>query len=109
MGVERQSDFDRKARTAERRVVMIGVRIRRAGEPWFQSRVADLSVTGFRLQSFMKLAIGSELWVMLPGFEARRARVQWTRGHEAGCLFERALHPAILDHIVAVDRQQSGG
>lgn len=107
MGVERQSDFDRKGRIAERRPVMIGVRIRRSGEPWFQSRVADLSLMGFRLQSFMKLTVGTNLWVMLPGFEARLAQVQWTRGHEAGCVFERALHPAILDHIASAERPPS--
>lgn len=100
MSADRQTDVDRKARLAERSYVQIGVRFRRPGETWFSSRIADVSVTGFRLQSFMKLTCGSELWVMLPGFEGRRARVLWTRGHEAGCAFERPLHPAILDHIV---------
>lgn len=100
MGAESNLDQDRKQRIAERRDVQIGVRVRRPGETWFTSRIADLSISGFRLQSFMKLSAGSELWVMLPGFEGRRARVLWTRGHEAGCTFERPLHPAILDHIV---------
>ena len=100
MGAERQAIPDRKIRAAERRAVQIGVRVRRPGETWFSSKIADLSVSGFRLQSFMKLTAGSELWIMLPGFEGRRARVLWTRAHEAGCAFERPLHPAILDHIV---------
>ncbi|MCP1468923.1 hypothetical protein J3E64_000594 [Sphingobium sp. OAS761] len=92
--------MNREGRTAERRHAQIGVRVRRPGESWFTSRIADLSGTGFRLQSFMKLKAGAELWIMLPGFEGRRARVVWTKGHEAGCSFERPLHPAILDHIV---------
>ncbi|MBJ7443641.1 MAG: PilZ domain-containing protein [Sphingobium sp.] len=100
MSAERQTDLDRKARLAERAYVQISVRVRRPGETWFNSRIADVSVTGFRLQSFMKLTSGSELWVMLPGFEGRRARVLWSRAHEAGCAFERPLHPAILDHII---------
>lgn len=100
MGAERQAIPDRKIRAAERRAVQIGVRVRRPGETWFSSKIADLSVSGFRLQSFMKLTAGSELWIMLPGFEGRRARVLWTRAHEAGCAFERPLHLAILDHIV---------
>jgi hypothetical protein len=100
-------NFDRKGRAAERRHVLIGVKVRRPGEPWFTSRIADVSISGFRLQSFMKLSAGSELWVMLPGFEGRRAKVLWARGPEAGCAFERPLHPAILDHIVKISQLQT--
>ena len=81
-------------------MVLIGVKVRRPGESWFNSRVADLSTDGFRLQSFAKLAPGVELWVMLPGFEGRKATVLWSRNHEAGCRFNEPLHPAIFDHIV---------
>lgn len=103
MGAEYQIDMTRRnGRLAERRHVRVPVKVRRPGETWFKSQIADLSVNGFRLQSFMKLNSGDTLWVMLPGFEGRRALVLWTRGHEAGCQFERALHPAILDHIVKI-------
>lgn len=107
MGAERQTGYDRKGRLAERRHVQIAVKVRRPGETWFTSRITDVSVSGFRLQSFMKLTIGSDLWIMLPGFEGRRARVLWTRGPESGCAFERPLHPAILDHIVAISQSSS--
>lgn len=100
MGVDRKIQIDRRA-MAKRSRVRITVRVRRPGESWVSSVIADLSLTGFRLQSFMKLKSGSELWIMLPGFEGRRAIVLWTRAHEAGCAFERALHPAILDHVIA--------
>ncbi|EQB09598.1 hypothetical protein L288_05440 [Sphingobium quisquiliarum P25] len=103
MGAEFQIDVSRnEGRQAARRHLLVPVKVRRPGETWFRSKVADLSVTGFRLQSFMKLASGDSLWIMLPGFEGRRALVLWTRGHEAGCQFERPLHPAILDHIVRI-------
>lgn len=100
MTADRSANRDRVARVAERRHVLINVKVRRPGESWFTSRICDVSVTGFRLQSFMKLCVGGELWIMLPGFEGRRARVLWTAAPEAGCAFERPLHPAILDHIV---------
>tara|TARA_R110000868_G_scaffold19843_3_gene84807 strand:- start:2101 stop:2541 length:441 start_codon:yes stop_codon:yes gene_type:complete len=100
MGADRHYQASHKARAAERRHVRISVKVRRPGETWVKSAIADLSVSGFRLQSFMKLLPGGELWIMLPGFEGRRARVLWTRGHEAGCAFEHPLHPAILDHVV---------
>ncbi|WHO39769.1 PilZ domain-containing protein [Sphingobium sp. AP49] len=104
MGAERLTDMERKSRLAERRDVMIDVKVRRPGETWFTSRIADMSVSGFRLQSFMKLTAGSELWIMLPGFEGRRARVLWVRAHESGCTFERPLHPAIFDYIIQRSR-----
>lgn len=103
MGAEYQIDVTRgNGRLAERRYLRVPIKVRRPGETWFRSHIADLSVDGFRLQSFMKLASGDMLWIMLPGFEGRRATVLWTRGHEAGCQFERPLHPAILDHIIRI-------
>ncbi|MES1984767.1 MAG: PilZ domain-containing protein [Pseudomonadota bacterium] len=87
-------------RIAGRHNVLIDVKLRRPGETWFSSRIADLSATGFRVQTFVKLTVGMELWVMLPGFEGRKATVMWVRDHEGGCNFERPLHPAIFDHIV---------
>jgi len=81
-------------------MVLIGVRVRRKGESWFKSRVTGMSLDGFRLLSFVKLQVGMELWVMFPGFEGRRARVLWVADHEAGCVFENPLHPAIFDHII---------
>lgn len=96
-------------RTDTRSNVLIGVKLRRAGENWFNSRVSDLSQTGFRVQSFAKLAQGTDLWIMLPGFEGRLATVMWARNHEAGCNFERPLHPAIFDHIIRTNRTRGGG
>lgn len=88
--------------------MLIGVRLRRPGETWFTSRIADLSLGGFRLQSFIKLTPGMELWIMLPGFEGRKAVVLWARDHEAGCTFEQPLHPAILDHILRTNAPRVG-
>lgn len=92
-------------RAGARHQLVIGVKIRRPGETWTASRISDMSVTGFRLQSFMRLSVGSDLWVMLPGFEGRRARVLWAQAHEAGCAFEAPLHPAIVDHVVRLYRE----
>lgn len=91
-------------RLAARCSVQIDVRIRRPGETWFKSQITDVSVVGFRLNSFMKLTTGDDLWIMLPGFEGRRSRVLWSRAHESGCAFERPLHPAILDHVIKISR-----
>ncbi|AUW59399.1 pilus assembly protein PilZ [Sphingobium sp. SCG-1] len=95
-------------RTDTRHHVQIGVKLRRPGESWFSSRISDLSATGFRVQTFVKLKPGMDIWIMLPGFEGRRAEVMWVRDHEAGCNFERPLHPAIFDHIVKITTDALG-
>lgn len=91
-----------EGRDQHRHTVLIGVKLRRPGETWFTSRIADLSTTGFRLQSFVSLTPGMTIWIMFSGFEGRRAKVVWTRAHEAGCVFETPLHTAIYDHIIRV-------
>jgi hypothetical protein len=95
---------DTSERFSDRFNVLLNVKVRRAGENWFNARVANLSPTGFRIQSFARLEMDSLIWIMLPGFDGRRARVIWTREHEAGCQFERPLHPAIFDHILRMNR-----
>lgn len=82
--------------------VLIGVKLRRPGETWFTSRISNLSETGFHLHSFVNLKPGMTVWVMFSGFEGRRATVMWTKGSEAGCMFEAPLHKAIYEHIVRV-------
>lgn len=39
--------------------------------------------------------------IKLGGLEALGAELRWTTGTEAGFRFDRPLHPAVLDHIVA--------
>lgn len=95
-------------RFSDRYNVLINVKLRRSGENWFNARVANLSPTGFRVQSFARLEMDSSLWIILPGFDSRAARVIWTREHEAGCQFERPLHPAIFDHILRMNRLRAG-
>ncbi|MCH4151087.1 MAG: PilZ domain-containing protein [Sphingobium sp.] len=88
-----------------RHTVLIGVKLRRPGETWFTSRISNLSETGFRLHSFVNLKPGMTIWVMFSGFEGRRATVMWTKGSEAGCMFEAPLHKAIYEHIMRVSGQ----
>lgn len=91
-----------------RQTVLIGVKLRRPGETWFTSRVSNLSETGFCLHSFVTLKPGMTVWIMFSGFEGRRATVTWTKGHQAGCMFETPLHRAIFDHIMRVSDGADG-
>lgn len=91
-------------RSYDRHNLLVSVKLRRPGESWFNARLANLSPTGFRVQSFTRLDLDATIYVMLPGFDGRKAKVVWVREHEAGCQFERPLHPAIFDHVVRMSR-----
>jgi len=88
------------SRLISRQRVLIGVKLRRRGESWFTSRVTDISPEGFRLATFVKLTPGMNVWIMLPGFEGRKA---------TGCTFDAPLHPAIFDYIIRTSDPASRG
>lgn len=109
MGAEQLSKALEGDRLTARHNVLIAVKLRRPGESWFTSRISDLSPGGFRLQSFVKLSPGMDISIMLPGFEGRKAKVLWSRQHEAGCAFEHPLHPAIFEHILRTSQNRPAG
>src|SRR3569623_2564322 len=67
-------------------------------------RVADLSVTGARLQTHATLAPGVSIMVTLPGQKPRRATIIWSDGYVAGCEFVAPLSQELLDVRVAMYR-----
>lgn len=75
--------------------------LRASGEKPFRVEVRDLSVSGFRIESFVDLKAGDRIWLRLPALEARHARVVWVEGYQAGCAFEAPLHPAVLEMIAS--------
>lgn len=93
----------------ERQTVLIGVKLRRRGESWFASRITDISREAFRLSTYVRLEPGMPIWIMLPGFEGRRATVERVGEHEADCRFDTPLHPAILDYIVRMSDPAARG
>lgn len=104
-----ERDLRNCSRLVARQRVLIGVKLRRRGESWFASRVTDISRDGFRLSTFVKLEPGMDVWIMLPGFEGRRAKVIWVGHHEAGCVFDVPLHDAILDYIIRMSDPAARG
>ena len=88
-------------RKAGRRVVNIAAALREEGAKKHAVVVLDISTGGFKCESPEPCEEGSEVWLKLPGFEAKRSRVVWVRGNEAGCEFESPLHPRELEDMVA--------
>lgn len=92
-------------RKAERRIVNIAAALREDGAKKIQVLVLDISVGGFKAESSDTVEEGSEVWLKLEGFEAKRSRVVWVKpkesGCDIGCEFESPLHQAELDQMIA--------
>lgn len=88
-------------RKAERRIVNIAAALRETGAKRFAIVVLDISTGGFKCEAPEPLDDGSEVWLKLAGCEAKRSRVVWVRGNEAGCEFETPLHPRDIEVMVA--------
>ena len=94
-----------RARNADRLPVAVRADLRQRGASAVSVNILDLSTHGFRVDTHLKLEIGTQIWLRLPGLEATPAHVAWVEGHCAGCAFDRPLHPAVLSMIVG----RSGG
>lgn len=88
-------------RKAERRIVNLAAALREEGAKNAAIVVLDISIGGFKAELSESFEEGSEVWLKLPGFEAKRSRVIWVRGAEAGCEFESPLHPRDLELMTA--------
>jgi hypothetical protein len=99
---ERDSPEERKkARNSERVPIEMDAGLRQRGGSGVSVQIMDLSTHGFRIETHLDLSEGADVWLRLPGLESCHATVAWVRGYVAGCKFERPLHPAVLEMIVA--------
>lgn len=102
LSIQAVSDPDQKARKSSRVAVDFSAGLRpRGGTSAVTVHILDLSTDGFRIDSLLDLQIGTDVWLRLPGLEPTHAKVAWADGYLAGCKFERPLHPAVLDMIIA--------
>ena len=92
-------------RKAERRIVNLAAALREAGAVTVPVQVIDISPGGFKICTDRPLEEGAEVWLKLPGFEAKRSHVVWIKDGEAGCEFESELHQAELQVLTAPPRK----
>lgn len=90
------------SRRALRKAVKMRAHLRDRGTTRFEIDVVDLSTTGFRAQTSFTLWPGQTVWLTLPGLAGLEAVVAWRDKFRYGCAFAKPLHPAVLDHIVAL-------
>jgi len=91
-------------RVSRRVELSLDAEIRKSGGSFVSVPVLDLSTHGFRIESPLWLKEGSDLWLRLPGLEARHAKTAWVRGAVSGCAFVEPLHEAVLDLIISRGR-----
>lgn len=93
------TDSKPQRRAAERARVSATARLREAGRTPFEVTLSDLSATGFRMETFARLQVGSKIWVNLPSLAPLEAFVRRCDGKIYGCEFARPLHPAVAEHL----------
>lgn len=62
--------------------------------------ISDISEGGCRIDSLgLVMGIGDMVVVRPEGLEGLCGVIRWVKGHSAGIEFERALYPAVVDHL----------
>ncbi len=87
-------------RRAPRTEIALRAGFRKSGYETSKADILDISSTGFRIDSSMALGAGSDVWLKLPGFEPKHARVVWVDGYKAGCEFVSPFYDAVFDNFL---------
>lgn len=109
MSVPDQSPANLHRTRARRAPLTLACNVRQGQRPWAQSRLHDLSETGFCVEWIPALELQRGLWLRIPGLQLLKANIRWKRDAMMGCEFEVPLHPAVFDHIVRQANSGPGG
>ena len=85
--VEDPADRRRSARLP----VEIDAKVRELGNEGCEARLINISETGFMAESDGDFAVGTRIWLMLPGRERANALVRWVAGHKIGAEFAEPI------------------
>jgi len=97
--LDRSERCTARLRREARSPVAFTCQIRIGQGAWRAASMVDLSCEGFRLAWLPDCPAGKDLWVRIPGIEARLATVRWRDERGVGCQFERPLHQAVIDFL----------
>lgn len=61
----------------------------------------DMTTHGARIEGLEQLHLDEAITLLLPGLQAKEAYVAWSREKSAGLEFDRPLHPAVFEQLVA--------
>jgi hypothetical protein len=84
-----------------REELLVPATLRQPTKQRFSISVIDMSARGCGLESRQALVPDSTVWLRLPGLESWFATVAWAEGGRAGLDFDRPLHPAVFEKLIA--------
>lgn len=70
--------------------------VRELGSEGAEARIVNISDTGFMAESTGDFAVGSRVWLILPGRDRASAIIRWTAGTRLGAEFSE---PVSMDGI----------
>ena len=97
----RYEDAAQEDRSAPRVRLGIPAQMRPSGSPAFSVVVKDLSLSGVACEALTGMAVGTRVWLTLPGLSALQAKIVWNDGTMVGCEFDSLLNPAVHQNILA--------
>ena len=77
------------------------VSLRRSGHNNYRANVHDVSQEGCKVEFVERPMLDEIVWVKFEGLEALEAMVCWVKGFAAGLEFQRPVHPAVFDVLLA--------
>jgi len=77
------------------------VTLRRIGKSNFRVTVNDASPEGCKIELVERPSVDERVLIKFDGLESLEAAVCWVDGHTAGLKYERPMHPAVFDLLVA--------
>ena len=92
---------EKRPRVSARSTITADVSLRRLGMANYGVRVVDLSPEGCKVELVERPRGGERMVIKFVGLEAMDAEVCWVEGFKAGLRFERAIHPAVFDLLLA--------
>ena len=87
-------------RQSRRRIVNFAGALSEEGSTTVPVSVSDISEGGCKLFCEQPVDQSSDLWLKLPGLEARRVRIVWANEQSFGCEFDTALYSGEIETLV---------
>ncbi len=77
------------------------VSLRRTGKLTYRVRIHDASPYGCKVEFVERPILAERAWVKFDGLEPLEAMVCWVKGFMTGVQFEKPIHPAVFDRLMA--------
>ena len=99
------SGFQGDQAPSPRKGVRVGlsaeVTLRRTGHGSYRVKILDVSLHGCKAEFVDRPKLDELVWIKFDDLQSLGAMVCWTRGSNVGLEFERPIHPAVFEMLVA--------